>query len=230
LALWLALALTAHAESSHAASAAWVGSQLPMAEGLYERWDPSRSWATAHVVPVLESVAEKLAYALPFADPLLIGDISRQGGGHLPGHVTHDAGIDVDIGLFFDGGEQPLGGFVDLGPADLDVRATWILLQTLLDTGQVQYILLDDGHVQRLRAYAAELGVPQAEIDATFLPRDAPLRADTVGVVRHAPNHRSHLHVRLKPPAASPVAARETTVPRYDTRVGPEDSPVTPLS
>jgi murein endopeptidase len=203
LTLLISLVLTAFADTTPASApaAGWVGSQLPKAEGLYERWDPSRSWATSYVVPVLESVAEKLAYALPFADPLLIGDISRRGGGHLPGHVTHHAGIDVDLGLFWHDGEQPLGGFVDLGPEDLDVHATWILLQALLDSGQVHYVLLDEAHIERLRRHAIELGVPRAEIDATFLRRDATLDAKTVGVVRHAPNHRSHLHVRLLPPA-----------------------------
>jgi len=204
LALLISLVLAAFADTSPSAPAAtaWVGSQLPSAEGLYERWDPSRSWATSYVVPVLEEVAEKLAYALPLADPLLIGDISRRGGGHLPGHVTHDAGIDVDIGLFWNDGEQPLGGFVDLQPDDLDVHSTWILVQTLLDSGQVQYMLLDETLIERLRQHAEELGVPQDEIDATFLPRNAKLDAGTIGVVRHAPNHRSHLHVRLLPPAA----------------------------
>jgi hypothetical protein len=203
LALLISLVLAAFADTAPAApkATAWVGSQLPSAEGLYERWDPSRSWATSYVVPVLESVAERVAYALPLADPLLIGDISRRGGGHLPGHVTHDAGIDVDIGLFWHGGEQPLGGFVDLGPDDLDVNATWILIQALLDSGQVAYMLLDEAHIERLRRHAAALGVPQDRIDATFLPRNAKLDSKTVGVVRHAPNHRSHLHVRLLPPA-----------------------------
>ncbi len=204
MALLISLILAASADSSQAApnATSWVGSQLPSAEGLYERWDPSRSWATAYVVPVLQRVAEKVAYALPLADPLLIGDISRRGGGHLPGHVTHDAGVDVDIGLFFQDGEQPLGGFVDLHPDDLDVHSTWILVQALLDSGQVHYMLLDEAHIERLRQHAEDLGVPRHEIDATFLKRNAKLDTRTVGVTRHAPNHRSHLHVRLLPPAA----------------------------
>lgn len=211
---FLVATLFSHA---HAADerASYPGTQLPDADGLYERWDPKRSWATSYTVAVLEAVAERVAFELPLADPLLIGDISRQGGGRLDGHVTHDRGNDVDIGLFMDDGRQPLGGFVELRASQLDVASTWVLLRELLDTGQVQFVLLDQGHIHRLRTYALEeIGLDRDTVDAIFPPRDDSPSWREKGVVRHAPNHRSHLHVRLLPPETDDATATPSWGPR----------------
>lgn len=162
------------------------------------RWDPARSWGTSTLVDTLQSVARRLAFELPMADPLLIGDVSKQGGGTLFGHTTHHLGVDADIGLFFGEGQQPLGGFQDLDPARLDLRSNWALIRALLDSGRVAYILMDQGHIDRLRNYVVnELDVDPAVADAIFVPADTKLSWDTWGVVRHQPNHMSHLHVRI---------------------------------
>jgi len=176
----------------------YAGYQLPPADGLYERWDARRSWGALHMVEALQQVANRVAFQLPLADPILIGDISRRGGGPLPGHQTHHLGIDVDIGLFMGAGQQPLGGPIDLLPHELDVASTWVLITALLDTGQVQYMLLDRGHIEVLRRYALEeVGLDPQTVDQLFPPRGTPLVWRRRGVIRHAPNHRSHLHVRL---------------------------------
>ncbi|MEM6929305.1 MAG: penicillin-insensitive murein endopeptidase [Myxococcota bacterium] len=187
------------------ASTAWgqsrpyyAGYQLPPADGLYERWDPRRSWGAQHMVEAMQQVANRVAFQLPLADPILIGDISRRGGGPLPGHQTHHLGIDVDIGLFMGSGQQPLGGPIDLLPHELDVASNWVLITALLDTGQVQYMLLDRGHIEVLRDYALEeVGLDLQTVDQLFPPRGTPLVWRRRGVIRHAPNHKSHLHVRL---------------------------------
>ncbi|MEO0599914.1 MAG: penicillin-insensitive murein endopeptidase [Myxococcota bacterium] len=187
------------------ASTAWgqsrpyyAGYQLPPADGLYERWDPRRSWGALHMVEAMQQVANRVAFQLPLADPILIGDISRRGGGPLPGHQTHHLGIDVDIGLFMGAGQQPLGGPIDLLPHELDVASNWVLITALLDTGQVQYMLLDRGHIEVLRDYALEeVGLDLQTVDQLFPPRGTPLVWRRRGVIRHAPNHKSHLHVRL---------------------------------
>ena len=172
--------------------------QLPEADGLYERWDPRRSYGAEHVIEALQEVANRVAFQLPLADPLFIGDISAKGGGYLPGHRTHHLGIDVDIGLFMGQGQQPLGGFIDLLPHELDVRSTWVLLTALLDTGQIKFVLLDQGHIQVLRRYALEeVGLDAHSVNELFPPPGTPIAWRRRGVVRHAPNHASHLHVRL---------------------------------
>lgn len=177
--------------------------QLPRADGLYERWDPDRAWASAHVISTLQAVAERMALELPLADPLMIGDISRRGGGRLEGHLTHGLGIDVDIGLFMDDGHQPLGGFVDVTPERLDLYATWMLIRSLLDTGQVQFILLDQSLIDVIRDYILhDVGLDRQVVDSLCPPASRRLTWKVRNVMRHAPNHKSHLHVRLVPPSA----------------------------
>ncbi len=176
----------------------YAGHQLPREPGLYYRWDPERSWGTSILVNTLRDVSEELAWRLPGAQPLLIGDISRRGGGLIFGHKTHHAGVDVDIGLFAGEGEQPYGGFVDVAPSHLDVRATWILIRTLLNTDRVSFILLDQAHIDRLKAHLIrDFGVEQSLVETVF-PRTA-ASAGQRGAVHHAPNHRSHMHVRITP-------------------------------
>jgi len=114
------------------------------------------------------------------------------------GHRTHHAGTDVDIGLYTGQGEQPLGGFVDVKPSELDLEANWALIRTLLNTDRVSFILLDQRHIDRLRAYLLEdLDMPAELVDPIFPEVDKRIPWTERGVVRHAPNHRSHLHVRI---------------------------------
>lgn len=176
--------------------------QLPAADGLYERWDPNRSWASAHVISTIQAVAERMALELPLADPLMIGDISRRGGGRMEGHSTHQLGIDVDIGIFMDDGRQPLGGFVEVQPQRMDLYATWSLIRAFLDTGQVQHILVDQSLIDKLREYVLyDVGLDKNQVNDIFPPASRRLTWSVRGVIRHAVKHKDHLHVRLVPPS-----------------------------
>ncbi|MFT4626080.1 MAG: hypothetical protein ACI8PZ_004751 [Myxococcota bacterium] len=179
-----------------------VGHQLPRDDGLYVRWDAENAWGTEPLVTTVSHVAERMAWLVPGAEPLMVGDMSTRGGGELFGHKTHDTGQDADLGLYLTGRRQPLDGFVDVRPHQLDLEANWLLIRELLDTGNVQFILLDQGHIDTLSAYLVEQrGFPQSYVDEVMPPPDDRLEWGTHGVVRHAPNHRSHLHVHVQRPA-----------------------------
>lgn len=199
--------------------------QLPKQDGLYQRWDPNRSFASAHVVSTIQVVAERLALELPLADPLMIGDISRKGGGHMEGHTTHHLGIDVDIGLFMDDARQPLGGFVDVAPERLDVHATWVLIRALLDTGQLQFGLLDQSLIEVLRAYVlTNVGLDKSSVEAIFPPATRRLTWSVRNVIRHAPNHKNHLHARFVPP----MLEDELPPPQARVTIGPGSTSTEP--
>lgn len=177
----------------------WEGAhrQLPDLPGLHDRWDGQRSWGTSLMVRTLVQASERLAWERPDLPPITIGDISTRGGGPMAGHRTHDLGIDADIGLFLRNG-RPQNGFHDVRPAELDVEATWSLIQALLDTGNVQFILLDQRLMDRLRAHLLDdAGWSVSDVDAIFVSPSTRLSADRRGVIRHAPNHASHIHVRV---------------------------------
>ena len=90
-------------EAAAGEPAAFASAQLPHQTGLLERWDPQRSYGSWLLVHTLTAVSERLAWELPHADPLMVGDISRRGGGRMHGHKTHDKGVDADIGLYMRG-------------------------------------------------------------------------------------------------------------------------------
>jgi penicillin-insensitive murein endopeptidase len=145
------------------------------------------------------AVAEELAFTVPDADPLFIGDMSRKGGGWLRGHVTHDVGLDADIGLFSIDRHQPLSGFEDVPSWKLDTEATWLLIKAFLDTGRVDFILLDQSLIRKLRTYLLENAIlPEDEVDRIFPPYATAKWWDLDGIVRHASGHRNHMHVRVR--------------------------------
>ena len=198
--LLISMLLPAHAEPG-ASEQAWpmrAGHQLPQKEGLYLRWDRTRSYGSNLIVQTLAEVGERLAFERPNDEPLLIGDLSQRGGGHMYGHITHNLGVDADIGLYTGQGKQPLGGFLDVRSSDLDLDATWALIRALLDTDKVAFILLDQSHIDALREHLlVDLQLDADVVDPIFPEPDVRLPWDSRGVVRHAPEHSSHLHVRI---------------------------------
>lgn len=170
--------------------------QVAHRPGAVAVFDVERSWGTPIMARVLADVGARLAQAHPEADALEVGDVSIADGGPLEGHETHDVGVDADIGLFRRGGFQPDGGFVDLAPAELDLALVWDTIRLLLDTGQVEYILLDQEHIDALRRWlVVERRIAAHRVDILFPSQAQPWTLRHV--VRHAPNHRSHLHVHV---------------------------------
>ena len=173
--------------------------QLPEAPGLHDRWDAERAWGTPLLVQTLVDSLERIAWDHPEWDPIVVGDLSTRWGGPMFGHKTHDRGIDADLSLFTRGG-RTVRGFEDVPSTQLDAAAVWTVIETLIDSGNVQFILLDQGHIDRLaRHLERDKGWSRADIAAVLLPRDSGVPWSARGVVRHAPNHSSHLHVRVTP-------------------------------
>jgi Zinc carboxypeptidase/Penicillin-insensitive murein endopeptidase len=88
------------------------GVQLPLQGAHYFTWDPAlrrfpnrgwRRWGSDRLLRMLLRVVDEYAAAHPDAPPLAIGDLSRPHGGDfgprygLPGHVSHQNGLDVDV-------------------------------------------------------------------------------------------------------------------------------------
>ncbi len=82
------------------------GVQLPAESPLWTTWDPAldrvpdrdyRRYGSAKLVHLLVSVAQAYHDANPNAPRLVIGDLSRRGGGPLDQHESHQNGLDVDV-------------------------------------------------------------------------------------------------------------------------------------
>jgi Penicillin-insensitive murein endopeptidase len=82
------------------------GVQLPVSSPYWATWDPAldqvpdrgyRRYGSAKMIHLLMAVAREFHDAHPDAARLVIGDISRHGGGPLDEHASHQNGLDVDV-------------------------------------------------------------------------------------------------------------------------------------
>jgi hypothetical protein len=82
------------------------GVQLPVQSPFWTTWDPAldrvpdrgyRRYGSAKLIHLLLSVTQAFHAAHPGAPRLVIGDLSRLGGGTLDQHVSHQNGLDVDV-------------------------------------------------------------------------------------------------------------------------------------
>lgn len=180
-----------------------AGVKLPYLPDLYNVLIPDTSYGTQLMAETLVSVMQEMRWRFPHADPLMVGDISRQGGGMLSGHRSHRAGRDADVGIYFHEGKQPVGGgFRTVTPDELDLEVNLFFIRALLDTGDVERILLDQRLIRELRRHAIDSGVmTEDQARATFILPEDGLSGSMFalhGVVHHVPGHDNHYHVRVR--------------------------------
>jgi LysM repeat protein len=173
--------------------------RLPAGDG-YRIRRPNRAFGAPHVVEHLKDAIAIVRALYPEVHTLAIGDLSAEHGGKLANHLSHQTGVDVDIGFYF---HTMPAGYPDrfvAANADLDLEATWALLTafartTHLDDG-VSMIFLDYDVQARLHTWARKRGTPDDQLAAILqYPRG---REALAGLVRHWPNHADHIHVRFK--------------------------------
>lgn len=173
------------------------GVRLPPAPDLYRIIDADRTWGRPEMIELITRTAEEMAWLRPHAGPIIVGDISRRYGGLLDGHKSHRAGVDADLGLYWGNGRTQVGGFPNGKPDDLDVETTWLLIRSMLDTGLVERILLDQALIDRLKRYTILSGELSRDEAERIFPEPNQRHWTDIGIVHHVPNHREHIHVRV---------------------------------
>ncbi|MGD8863412.1 MAG: penicillin-insensitive murein endopeptidase, partial [Myxococcales bacterium] len=73
------------------------GLQLPQGAH-YRIKNRNLAWGTPRTVRLIQSATERYRRRLRRAPKVLIGDLSRRGGGPFPPHKSHQTGEDVDVG------------------------------------------------------------------------------------------------------------------------------------
>lgn len=169
------------------------GEPLPPGEK-YEIQYPHRAFGTYYTISETKRVLSSYADRFPNGPKLLVGDISFRTGGSMHPHKSHRTGRDVDITYPRHDEPPSWRRFYDVPLSELDVRKTLFLVRTLLEGGYVQYIFIDRYIQRALRRHAAEMGAPESWLDAVF---EYPAWDSHESTVRHAPGHRSHMHVRF---------------------------------
>lgn len=72
-----------------------VNSFLSDSESVYGTHTPAHRYGVAKTIQAINKIAE--AFYIEFGIRVGIGDISKLGGGKLPGHASHRKGVDVDV-------------------------------------------------------------------------------------------------------------------------------------
>lgn len=168
--------------------------QLPEAPALYELRRPDEAYGSTHALRHLLNAIGTFHARASYPRPLSIGSISKQGGGKLRPHASHQSGRDVDIRLPVADPDATVH-FVPKRGEEIDWPAAWLLVRSILETEQIEYIFLDHERQQRLIEEARRDGATPEQLAAWFQYPNP--RGTNNGIIRHAPGHGSHIHVRF---------------------------------
>ncbi len=131
---------------------------------------------------------------------LHIGDISLRDGGPFPPHWSHQSGCDVDLGYYL----RKKHDHTTMGLATrrkLDVARTWTFLESLLLSGNIEYVFSDNTLIPMLYKEAKRRDLyTQHELDTWF--------GTGRGIIRHLGGHRDHLHIRMRPSASKEAISK----------------------
>ena len=164
--------------------------ELPDNKALYTKRKPTESYGSSHTLHNLQLAIANFRQATGYTGDLVIGAISKKGGGRLRPHSSHQSGRDVDIRL-------PLkrkGGNAD-NMDDVDWDATWGLIQALVATGEIQYIFLTTDRQKRLYKAAKNAGASKDMLERLIQYPNK--KGTNNGIVRHEAGHTAHIHVRF---------------------------------
>lgn len=175
-----------------------AGVQLPPGEGYALRY-PNSAWGTTFAVREAIAALDRFVAASDYPRPISVGTMSRQRGGPIGGHNSHQTGRDLDIRL-------PLRMEVPPGydpiPRRIDWQTTWLLVSAFAEAESVEVIFLDYASQRRLYKAAQALGVSEAVLSETLQYPGGSMA--NLGLVRHSPGHEGHIHVRFACGPAEP--------------------------
>lgn len=161
---------------------------------------PGQSWATEETVHYLETAIHAVRAKFPGTQQLSIGDISAKSGGYLSPHLSHQSGRDVDISYYYVDGAR---WYRRADAQNLDTARTWAFLRALITETDVELLLIDHSLQKLLRAEAEREGENGEWLDALFRGKGA-----LPPIIRHAPGHATHLHIRFYSPIAQETGRR----------------------
>lgn len=185
------------------------GVELPVRGSGFRRYRPhgSHYFGNPRLVDAVQRVAAEVERERPGGAPLLVGDLSAQTGGKIPGHHSHRTGRDVDLLYYV---TTPTGvpvrspGFVgfdtdglarveyegDVSYLRLDVEREWLLVKKLMTAKEVgvQWMFMSRGIEALLIDYARARGEDDALV----------WHAETVMLQPgDSTPHADHMHLRI---------------------------------
>ncbi len=161
---------------------------------------PAHAYATRETIEQLAHCLTRVRVEHPGSPPVMLGSLSGKGGGKIPPHDSHRTGRDADVYFF----RRPGAAWHEAATRDdIDLERTWALLRCFITDGDVDFILIDSTVQSWLEAYALSSAEPRAWVHDLF--HDALEKRngrESHSVIRHAPGHVAHMHVRFVSPNA----------------------------
>jgi penicillin-insensitive murein endopeptidase len=163
-----------------------------------EAWklvNPPNVYGTEETVNALKLSLRSVYEHFPNTPVVSIGHLSAKNGGHLNPHKSHQSGRDVDISFYYDNVASQW--YKTATPSNLDLPRTLYLVRTLVEKTPIEMILMDQSLHEPLRRYALEQGLDREWVEGLFTTRPG-----HPAIIRHAPGHATHLHLRFRSPIA----------------------------
>lgn len=163
-------------------------------------------WGLGALVGMVDRAARHVRHAFSGA-VLNVGHLSKNGGGNIEQHASHESGRDADLPFYVNDGHdkqifsEHMVSFRGDGTspawpgAHFDDAKNWALVTALLDdpVARVTHIFVSSPIRQRLLAYAAHVGAPES-----LRTRAAFTMVQPHGTLPHD----DHFHVRIACPSA----------------------------
>jgi LysM repeat protein len=151
---------------------------------------PSHAYGTEETVSQLAHCAHEVRARFPGSPAVILGSLSKQHGGVAPPHKSHRTGRDADVYFF----RKPGARWYDAATRDdIDLPRTWALLRCFVSETDIDFVLIERKVQPWLEDYALEHGESSEWVERLFHDGPGAQRA----LVRHAPGHVAHMHVRF---------------------------------
>jgi len=172
------------------------GEQMPAGSGYHIR-NPIETYATSSTIDHLLGCFRKLRQRDRNMPDFVVGDISLRRGGRFPPHVSHQNGLDVDLGFVPNSSNRRKFSrrFFYANRRNMDARRTMDMIKCFDQTDEVSHVFVDYA-LQRVLYKAVRKYMTKAELRRLFqYPRGRSARA---GLIRHSKGHVNHMHIRFR--------------------------------
>jgi murein endopeptidase len=163
----------------------------------YHQVYPERDtlWATGMMASLIKRTSEKIASDYP-GTIVMLGDISKRGGGSLGTHASHQSGLDADIPYVGNEGFQSVVDGRGRIKDSFDYARNWhffrlVASQKVLQDGEeitvLNRIFVNPTVKRGLCEWAKQTGLLSNSLDAEIMRRIRPIEG-----------HANHFHLRLR--------------------------------
>jgi murein endopeptidase len=144
------------------------------------------------VLKTLKLCAKRVRDQMPGSHDILIGDLSRPGGGRFPPHHGHQSGREADVGYYLASMQQN-ATMHRVKPEEVDIPRTWALMKCFITADEVVRMYVDRGIQNRMVEWLrARRVIPEKDILKLF-----EVAGGQDPLIRHARKHDTHIHVRF---------------------------------